>query len=268
MLTHLFGGALSCCCHDKTEANTQIVLHSLHGLDDDERSHFSDSDGDAYTDRSSTSLSAEDRQREKERLRDLVAGFARSAVDGVPCTSIDPITRCRCAAKYSVEANLANIVLVSEGRDNIAVQPASTRVCRIDRIQDIFSVEDGESCFPPAVLSLLSPVELELLIMITYGSGEGSDSLSQLCFLETSRYRRERFLTCMHVLRLYIRLGERSVDGAALSASGEVLHSSGRRRSNKGDQKLPRLANPSSPSPADGEVPSDSNGRSKAMPAG
>merc|ERR1711920_949404 len=58
---------------------------------------------------------------------------------------------------------------------------------------------DGESVFPPRVLSSLNPSDLELLVMLCVESPEHNGGVIQCCFLEASKEDLATFLECMRI---------------------------------------------------------------------
>merc|ERR1712048_731153 len=75
--------------------------------------------------------------------------------------------------------------------------------CPLLEVQDIYTIDDGEACFPPNVVSALQPEEKQLLLMIDYSMAEGAKS--SVCLLEETRERRDALMECLTVLCVVAR---------------------------------------------------------------
>jgi len=151
------------------------------------------------TDAGSTarSLTQEEKEAEKARLQTLVNSFAKRAVRGCPCQYVKEGVADRITTQYRIDKSLEHLLVVS------ASDPQTPEItCPIAAIQDIYSlVEDGESCFPPEIISSLNPEEKEMLLMVVYRSG--ADKMFRFCLLEESRDSRDIFLECLRILCIY-----------------------------------------------------------------
>mmetsp|Transcript_28119 Transcript_28119/g.77414 ORF Transcript_28119/g.77414 Transcript_28119/m.77414 type:complete len:228 (-) Transcript_28119:263-946(-) len=146
---------------------------------------------------SARSLTPEEKEQEKARIQDMVNRFARSALVGCPCVCIREASGERIATKYRINKNLEYLVVLS-ARDEAKAEIT----CPIADIQDIYSyVEDGETCFPPVVLSALRPEELELLLMVVFHAD--GDKVYRFCLLEQCIDARDTFLECLRILCIY-----------------------------------------------------------------
>jgi len=146
---------------------------------------------------SSRSLSPEEKEQEKARLQQLVNTFAKKAVRGCPCTYISTVSKERLETQYRIDKSLEFLIILSPNDKN---KPEIT--CPIAGIEDIYSVvEDGKSCFPLDVLSLVPPEHTELLLMVVFRSGR--DKHIRFCMTEATRESRDVFLECLRILCIY-----------------------------------------------------------------
>jgi len=146
---------------------------------------------------SSRSLTDEEKEDEKARIQEMVNRFAKSALAGCSCVCIREGSGERVATKYRINKSLEYLVVLS-----VRDMERAEITCPIADIQDIYSyVEDGESCFPPAVLAALKPHELELLLMVVYQSD--SDRVLRFCLLERCSESRDTFMECLRILCIY-----------------------------------------------------------------
>lgn len=145
----------------------------------------------------SMSMTEEEKDEEKSRIQEMVNRFAKGALVGCPCICIREGSGERVATKYRINKSLEYLVILSV-RD---VERAEI-TCPIADVQDIYSyVEDGESCFPPAVIAALGPQELELLLMVVYHSD--GDRVLRFCLMERCIESRDTFLECLRILCIY-----------------------------------------------------------------
>mmetsp|Transcript_53027 Transcript_53027/g.154313 ORF Transcript_53027/g.154313 Transcript_53027/m.154313 type:complete len:214 (+) Transcript_53027:130-771(+) len=199
----------SCCCAEARDAEgqSQITFHSTTdenpapahpGQTTLARSAPPRPRGRAAEEPSTArSLAPEEKEREKDRLQRLVNSFARKAVKGAPCTYFNEKTGERFATQYRIDKGLEYLIVLSSGDADRAEV-----TCPIVSIQDIYSVlEDGESCFPPEVLSAARPGELDRMLMVVYQGGH--EAVYRFCLLEESRDGLEMFLECLRILCIY-----------------------------------------------------------------
>mmetsp|Transcript_72594 Transcript_72594/g.200260 ORF Transcript_72594/g.200260 Transcript_72594/m.200260 type:complete len:215 (+) Transcript_72594:155-799(+) len=200
----------ACCCSEAQESDGQITFHSTTDERAAAQAHQAGRNvvlaqerrppaARATAEEPSTvrSLSPEEKEREKERLQSLVNSFARKAVKGAPCTYFNEGTGERFSTQYRIDKGLEYLIILNAQDANHAEV-----TCPIIAIQDIYSVvEDGESCFPPEVLSTIKPTELEQLLMVVYRGG--NDKIFRFCMLEESRESLDMFLECLRILCIY-----------------------------------------------------------------
>jgi hypothetical protein len=102
---------------------------------------------------------------ERETLRSFLYDFAKTALAGVPCTSIRRRGEHfeRTSSSYSLDRGLKQLIVreaLTSGSD-----PMST--CPLEQIEDVYSLAaDGASPFPAPVLAHIHPEERDRLIML------------------------------------------------------------------------------------------------------
>mmetsp|Transcript_9228 Transcript_9228/g.29298 ORF Transcript_9228/g.29298 Transcript_9228/m.29298 type:complete len:226 (-) Transcript_9228:42-719(-) len=146
---------------------------------------------------SARSLTEQEREEEKARIQDMVNRFAKNALVGCPCICVREGSGERVETKYRLDKTLEHMVILSvRGSERAEI------TCPIADIQDIYSyVEDGEACFPPAVLSALRPEEAPLLLMVVFHAEHGR--VLRFCLLEQCNDSRDMFLECLRILCIY-----------------------------------------------------------------
>jgi len=198
-----------CCCNEDTESsnlNYTLPVHEEHPVQGTDKPGtetqvmVTQESCHARTQEqamSSRSLSPEEKEVEKARLQQLVNTFAKKAVRGCPCTYINTVSKERFATEYRIDKSLEFLIILSPNDKN---KPEIT--CPISGIEDIYSMaEDGQSCFPLDVLSLVPPEHRELLLMVVFRSGH--DKHIRFCMTETTRESRDVFLECLRILCIY-----------------------------------------------------------------
>lgn len=204
----MFGAC--CACQDPEEKKQQIVYDPV--LESQGAEFPDDPNAKSYptynpqessgagasppsSQRSVSSLSPEEKAREKARLQELVKSFAKRAVQGITCTLVTDSGALR-PAKYHIDKRLQKLMIKVEDQD----PPDFSRTCPLAQITEIYRPEDGEHFFPKTVQDL-NDDQKKRLLMISY-TGERSAS-ERFLFLENDTFDRERFLTCMKILRFY-----------------------------------------------------------------
>jgi len=130
---------------------------------------------------------------------DEYTNFADSVGKGRNCTRLLEATGARINVKYSVDHASRCLVVKTAGL------PAQQEVvCRIACIEDIYTLEDGDECFPPQVVESLAQEEKEGLFLIVYTTtdarGRPHEEPVSLCMVEASRRARDDLME--HLKRL------------------------------------------------------------------
>jgi len=154
-----------------------------------------------------TVMSPSEKMKEKARLQELVKGFAKRAVHGVACQIVDVATGRINPAAYEIDRQLRRLRVVPKDPD------VPIRAHNISRIRDSFSIEAGEASVPPAVRSALVEEQQRRLVLISF------EDAPMLCLLEASIAERERFVTCLKILRLFAAHAVSSEPGRATASS-------------------------------------------------
>ncbi|PHJ16031.1 hypothetical protein CSUI_010155 [Cystoisospora suis] len=178
----------SCCsCDPETEEETQVNVEG-------ERPQ-SDSSNEGFP------LTPEQKQKEKERLQALVKAFAKSAVGGTSCYFIDVASQQKIAASYMLDKSLKTFtVLFPNGVEHSF---------SLSSLQDVYSYEDLLHAQSTASLTQepgianLGDEEKRRLVMLEYLDASHR-RLNRLFLMEVGGDdMRDRFLTCMRILKLY-----------------------------------------------------------------
>lgn len=193
-----------CCCNQEPTQDAQITLSdaAVDEGDDarvsqlhysDSSTHFMPSSGSSAT----PPTGEEDRQKEKERLQDMVKEFAKQVVRGQPCHLLEATangTR-QCAAVYSIDRYLRvfkiEIGANPDDPDHSPRAPEEIEMMLINEVVKDGKLIDSISYNPEGV----TDYELRCCCL-KYGS-----PAKELALLLPNTYERDRFLTCMQILR-------------------------------------------------------------------
>lgn len=159
-----------------------------------------------------TIMSPTEKMQEKARLQELVKGFAKRAVHGVSCHVVDVATGRVYPAAYEIDRQLQRLRVVPKDPD------VSIRSSSISGIRDSFSIEAGD--VPPAVRSALVEEQRKRLVLISFYDAP------MLCLLEASVAERERFVTCLKILRLFATHADAEPSGATASSEAKLMQRS------------------------------------------
>mmetsp|Transcript_103148 Transcript_103148/g.220625 ORF Transcript_103148/g.220625 Transcript_103148/m.220625 type:complete len:307 (+) Transcript_103148:69-989(+) len=140
-------------------------------------------------------------EAKKTGLQDQVPHFLVKAMKGCECTYIPDGSSERVSADYFIDRSLGLLSVIPKRASSCASHPQARGEkvsIPLDAIQDVYLIDDGESCFPSEVIAALRPYEREALFMIVYGSDP--QAMSSCCMLDTSRENRNLFLESLRVL--------------------------------------------------------------------
>jgi hypothetical protein len=140
---------------------------------------------------SARSLSPEEKRNEKERLQDMVKEFAKAVVDGQPCHYLDPsnVGGPR-PASYSIDKALAVFSLCPETGTPISFRMSDVKEVVKDRAETPFSKLSG-------IIRDEGDFDSRFVCMLIIEDGQ----LRTLGMQLPNQYERERFFTCMKILR-------------------------------------------------------------------
>lgn len=154
---------------------------------------------------SARSQSPSERQREKDRLQDLTREFAKAAVGGQPCLLL-PAEGSGCigseeprAATYSLDKALRTFTLQAEGAAPSGIGLMSIR----DFIKDVRDTPflGGAKLRAPPSVGSGDPDRCFVCLQVEVEARGGGTALRHVGLLLPDPYERERFFTCMKLLR-------------------------------------------------------------------
>jgi hypothetical protein len=134
---------------------------------------------------------------ERETSRSFLYDFAKTALAGVPCTSIRRQGEHfkRTSSSYSLDRALKQLIVREAG--NSGSKPMAT--CPLEQIKDVYSlVADGASSFPAPVLAYIHPEERDRLIMLVRDSKQ--DERQCIFLVLESVESRDTFLEGLRML--------------------------------------------------------------------
>ena len=148
--------------------------------------------------RSDADLTREEKEREKLRLQELVKKFTKDAVKGVACQKIELEDGLKRNATYALDRGLQTFSLEES-------ETGEHRKWPIANIVDVYRSEESELVRSRKETSLtgLSREDLSRCVLLEYDNGRVGDPREYILLLEGSVRQKERFFTCMKVLRLY-----------------------------------------------------------------
>eukprot|EP00747_Dinoflagellata_sp_TGD_P190987 gnl/TRDRNA2_/TRDRNA2_53714_c0_seq1.p1 gnl/TRDRNA2_/TRDRNA2_53714_c0~~gnl/TRDRNA2_/TRDRNA2_53714_c0_seq1.p1 ORF type:complete len:224 (+),score=56.84 gnl/TRDRNA2_/TRDRNA2_53714_c0_seq1:99-770(+) len=139
------------------------------------------------------SLTAEEKQREKERLQEMVKEFAKASVQGQPCQWLEPSNfgGRPYPATFSIDKALQTFVLTPEG--------ASEKTLKIsmEKIREVMK-DSRDTPFSP---QQQNGDQERRFVCLLHEDAEDSQKPAHLGLIMPNPYERERFYTCMKILR-------------------------------------------------------------------
>eukprot|EP00405_Crypthecodinium_cohnii_P002124 CAMPEP_0194749488 /NCGR_PEP_ID=MMETSP0323_2-20130528/3659_1 /TAXON_ID=2866 ORGANISM="Crypthecodinium cohnii, Strain Seligo" /NCGR_SAMPLE_ID=MMETSP0323_2 /ASSEMBLY_ACC=CAM_ASM_000346 /LENGTH=223 /DNA_ID=CAMNT_0039664601 /DNA_START=140 /DNA_END=808 /DNA_ORIENTATION=- len=215
--------ALSCCCVASDDADSNQITYPVNlgfeeghaqplnlppsnagqflrpgggglGRPDDLEYDFMSTSTRAAASNAPKTLSPEDRQREKERLQEMVKEFAKAVVQGLPCQWLPESTGAPRAALYSFDKALRHFTLSPED--------APPLIMDMGRISEI-SKEVRGGPFEDRLRYLPTPVAPgdDFVRRFACVEHEGLGRTEFVAILLPNQHERERFYTCMKILR-------------------------------------------------------------------
>mmetsp|Transcript_146639 Transcript_146639/g.372139 ORF Transcript_146639/g.372139 Transcript_146639/m.372139 type:complete len:205 (+) Transcript_146639:95-709(+) len=124
-----------------------------------------------------------------DTLADLTSSFSRSR----RCKHLCESTAARAEAEYFVDEDLGHLVVRVKTTGGAGRQP-DTIVCPLGSIEDIYTVDDGEDCFPSHIIESLTPQEKEGLFLIVCTPPSHDVEPSGIYLLEASKSARDGLL--------------------------------------------------------------------------
>lgn len=169
------------------------------------------------------SMLQDDKEEERKRLRELMREFVSRGMKGVQVELMDEATGALIPATYIIDERLQNVMFssgsggalgsdaVSAGSPTGAQVPpeelartaaADERSVAFAEVKEVIRASEADSRIPPEVFMSLSAEQRARFIMVIYTTEDKKQQ--QFCFLEASSNDRQRFVTCMRILRRYM----------------------------------------------------------------
>lgn len=140
---------------------------------------------------------ASPRDQERSRLRELVKTFVHRGMEGVFCELVDETGSTR-SGMYHIDERL-NSVTFELVEDNVG--PRAKHVVPFCQVSEVLRPEDGEAPFSGA-LKTLNAEQRKKLLKVVYHTEHMAKR--HVCFLEATNSDRQRFMTCVRILRRYM----------------------------------------------------------------
>jgi len=121
--------------------------------------------------------------------------FTTSVASGRRCLHLSDGTGARTEAEYCVDAKSGQFRLKTTGKGG----QQTVVCCPIMSIEEIYTIDDDEACFPKQVLEALSPEERAGLFLIDYSTDEPNAGRARICLVESSRASLDQLL--QHLLQ-------------------------------------------------------------------
>jgi len=144
------------------------------------------------------------RNQERARLRELMKSFVNRGMKGVSCQVVDEATGALRPRTYIIDERLQRVSFQPDSSDaSVNEQSFASHNVHFAQVNEVLRPEDGEDRFPPEALAAMSEDQRKRLVMLVYSVGE-PDPECKVIFLEASFADRQRFLTCVRILRQYM----------------------------------------------------------------
>jgi len=142
-------------------------------------------------------MSPEERQREREILQDMVKEFAKAVVQGQQCQLLPHTAGAPRVAMYSFDKALRTFSVRSE--DSLPVSFEMTRIREV--LKDVRETPFSALTDLPRPHALAGDELERRFVCLLYEDASASNQLEYLGLLLPNPYERERFYTCMKILR-------------------------------------------------------------------
>jgi len=119
-----------------------------------------------------------------------------SSMQGTRCMLVSASTGAQTEVEYIVDAESRQLdvrMARQEGQLEMIVCPKIVG-CPVASITDIYTIEDGEDCFPKSIMESLLVGEKMRLFMLVYATGDSSMETACLCLVEASKSARDELL--------------------------------------------------------------------------
>lgn len=148
--------------------------------------------------RSDAELTQDEKDREKRRLQELVKKFTKDAVKGVACQLVQLEDGLKREAMYGIDRSLQHFTLEEHETGRHLKWP-------IANIVDVYRSEESDLVRSRKETSLtgLSRDDLGRCVLLEYDTGRVGEQREFTLLLEGSVRQKERFFTCMKILKLY-----------------------------------------------------------------
>lgn len=146
------------------------------------------------------------RDQERVRLRELMKAFVHRGMGGVACEVVDASGRVS-TGLYSIDERLSCMSFElpprsdGEGTEEHGGSPPY-HIVPFSLVTEVCRPEDGEGAFGEATLQALDEDRRKRLVKLIYRTETGASN--HLCFLEATNTDRQRFITCVRILRRYM----------------------------------------------------------------
>lgn len=144
-----------------------------------------------------STMTPEERIRERERLQDMVKEFAKAVVQGQQCQWLHSTVGAPKSATYSFDKALSIFTLKPDESPQVSIEMLRIR----DVLKDVRDTPFSDLLDLPRP-HVLAGMELERrVVCIVYEDASCAKQLQYLGLLLPNPYERERFYKCMKILR-------------------------------------------------------------------
>jgi len=135
---------------------------------------------------------------DQEARDEPVDFFATSAARSRKCKCLSEDTGARTEIEYFVDADLGQLVVQKSGQAG----QLETVICPVMSIMDIYTINDGEDCFPRHLMKSIAPEEKAGLLTIVHAREDLTVDPFGLCLVEASQAARDDLLR--HLKKYYL----------------------------------------------------------------
>lgn len=162
-------------------------------------------------------LNSERAELDPAEAQSMVADFTKRALSGYPCFIFKPRSGLRTTARYCIDRAVEHLIVLTGDDSTGFTQEVS---CPLFSIQDIYSTQDGEACFPGQLHDQLVHGERDCLLMVVFSMGPFR--LQRFCLIAESVESRNIFLVALRILCSSARMKPKSISTNATDLSGST----------------------------------------------
>jgi len=143
-------------------------------------------------------------EEERARLRELMKIFVTRGMQGVECELLDEASGTLRLSAYRIDERLRSLAFQPSGpsQGENDGRSADRHIVKFAEVSEVLRTPDADTRLPEASLRVLSEEQRRRLVVLIHGPEW--DKPRHVAFLEASEQDRQKFLTCVRILRRYM----------------------------------------------------------------